>query len=271
MNKIGIISGDGNLPIYIGDSLSKKNFNITYFLLNSVSKKKIYENKKYVIINILSIKQLISNLKKNNIKSIIFAGSLKRPSIKDLGFDFETIKLAKKLFLEEKGDNNLLVSIKSYLEKKDFIFFDWRRYCSDLFSIEKNLSITKPSNSANKNLLKAKSIYNHFKKIDVGQSLIVQNQLVLGIEAIEGTDTLIKRCNSYKRKGDKGVLIKFSKLNQSILIDIPLIGLETLKNIKKYEYEGIFLQKNRCLIIDKEKVINFANKNKIFISCVELN
>ena len=118
---------------------------------------------------------------------------------------------------------------------------------------------------------KANSVYQQFRKIDVGQSIVIQNQLVLGLEAIEGTDKLIERCNLYKRKGDKGIILKFSKKDQSNLIDIPLIGLETIKNIKKHNYEGIFLEKNRCLIIDKGKVINYANKNNIFISSVELN
>ncbi len=271
MIKLGLISGDGNLPIYIGKSLEKKNFDITYFLLNSVTNKKIYINEKYIDIDILSIKKLVNNLKENNIQKIIFAGSIKRPSIKDLGFDIETIKIAKKLFLEKKGDNSLLISIKKYLENKGFTFFNWTNYCPELFSIENNLTIKKPSSSANKNLEKAKSVIKDYKKTDVGQSMIIQNQLVLGLEAIEGTDTLIKRCSNYKRKGDKGVLIKFTKKNQSSLIDIPLVGLETIKNIKKHDFEGIFLEKNKCLIIDKEKVVDYAKYNKIFISSVELN
>ena len=91
------------------------------------------------------------------------------------------------------------------------------------------------------------------------------------MEAIEGTDNLIERTSYLKRKGDKGILLKFAKKNQSGLIDIPLIGLETIKKIKKFNFEGIFLEKNKCLIINKDQVIEYANKNKIFISCVELN
>ena len=128
-----------------------------------------------------------------------------------------------------------------------------------------------PSKQANKNLLKAKSIYNYFKNADVGQSIIIQNQLVLGIEAIEGTDSLIKRCFDYKRKGDKGILFKFNKKDQSNIIDIPTIGLDTLKNIKDYDYEGIYLEKGKCIIMEKKEVIKFANKNGIFISSVDLN
>ena len=59
------------------------------------------------------------------------------------------------------------------------------------------------------------------------------------------------------------------KYNQDIRFDLPTIGINTLKLIKKYNYEGIFIQKKYCLIIDKEKVIKFANKNNLFISGID--
>ncbi len=271
MNKIGLISGDGKLPLHIGNSLIKHNFDVTYLLLHSVKDKSIYKNENHININILSIKKIIKILNLNNINEVIFAGSIKRPSIKDLGFDIDTLKLAKKLLLEKQGDNNLLTSIKKIFENQGISFFNWIKYCPNLFATERNLSINKPSNSAKYNLIKAKSIISEFKKIDVGQSIIIQNQLVLGLEAIEGTDHLIERCSNYKRKGDKGILVKFSKKNQSQLIDIPTIGLKTIENLKKNNYEGVFVEKNKCLIIDKDEVSNYANNNNIFISSVELD
>ncbi len=270
MIKIGIISGDGNLPIYICNALKNKNFDVTVLSLNN-NNKKYFKNHKIIDIDILSIKKILKILENNNIQNIIFAGSIKRPSINDLGFDIQTFLLAKNLFLEKKGDNNLLISLKKYFEKKGYIFFDWTKYCNELFSTETNLTKFKPSKKAILNLKKAKSIYHTYKKIDVGQAMIIQNQLVLGLEAIEGTDELIKRCADHKRKGDYGILLKFSKKHQSNLIDIPLVGLDTIKNIKKFNYEGIFLQKNKCLILDKKKIIDYANNNKLFISSVELN
>ena len=173
--------------------------------------------------------------------------------------------------MEKKGDNNLLISLKKYFESKGYIFFNWTKYCKELFSTETNLTKTKPSKKATKNLIKAKSIYKIFKKLDVGQAMIIQNQLVLGLEAIEGTDELLRRCSEYKRKEDNGILFKFSKQNQSNLIDIPLIGLSTIKNLKKYNFEGVFLQKNKCLILDKIKIIDYADHNNLFISSVDLN
>ena len=96
--------------------------------------------------------------------------------------------------------------------------------------------------------------------------MIVQNQLILGLEAVEGTDNLIIRCRNLKKGEDKGILVKFSKYNQSKIIDIPTIGEDTINLLKENNYEGVFLEKNSCLILDKTETINLANKNNVFIS-----
>ena len=170
------------------------------------------------------------------------------------------------MLLNNHGDNQLLESIKLFLNKNGFEYFDWTKYCSDLFVNDKNLTLTKPSTNAQKNLKKALNTFKVYGKLDIGQSIIVQNQIILGLEAVEGTDRLIIRCNELKKKGDKGILVKFSKYNQSKILDIPTIGEQTILLLKKNNYEGIFIEKNNCLIIDKTKTIDLANQNKIFIS-----
>ena len=98
--------------------------------------------------------------------------------------------------------------------------------------------------------MKALSIFKSFGEIDVGQSMIIQNQIVLGLEAAEGTDNLMIRCKDYKKSGDKGILVKFSKYNQSNILDIPTIGTKTLELLIENDYEGVFIEKQNCLIID---------------------
>ena len=124
----------------------------------------------------------------------------------------------------------------------------------------------KPTRKAKDNLDKAISIFRFFGKMDIGQSMIIQNKIVLGLEAVEGTDNLMNRCKDYKKSGDKGILVKFSKYNQSNILDIPTIGEKTVKLLKYYDYEGLYLEKDSCLIIDKEKTIDLANQYKLFIS-----
>ena len=73
MNKIAILSGDGNLPYHIGETLINKNLNIIFLVLNTVINKEIYKNKKHYIIDILSIKKIIKILKQENINKIILS------------------------------------------------------------------------------------------------------------------------------------------------------------------------------------------------------
>ncbi|MDC0453241.1 UDP-2,3-diacylglucosamine diphosphatase LpxI [Alphaproteobacteria bacterium] len=266
MNNIGIIAGGGNLPIAIGGNLIKKNFKVFFFLIEEFFNETTYKNLNVTIINLKSAKKIIKSLKAKNIDSIIMAGNINRPSLTDLSFDLQTLKLAKNLLLNKTGDNSLLVSIKQYFIENGFDYFNWKKHCPELFANKENLTLTKPTYKAKNNLKKALSIFRSFGEIDVGQSMIIQNQIVLGLEAAEGTDKLIMRCKDYKKSGDRGVLVKFSKYKQSNILDIPTIGENTIKLLKDYDYEGIYLEKNSCLIIDKDKTIDLANQYKLFIS-----
>ena len=266
MSNIGIIAGGGKLPIAIGRNLIKKKYNIFFFVIEEFFNIKHYKDLDVTIINLKSAKNIINSLKSRNIDSIIMAGNINRPSLTDLSFDYETFKLAKNLLLNKRGDDGLLVSIKKYFYDNGFNYFDWKKHCPELFADKTVLTHAKPSISAQENLEKAISIFRSFGQIDVGQSMIIQNKIVLGLEAVEGTDNLITRCKDYKKSGDKGVLVKFSKYNQSKILDIPTIGENTIRLLKNCDYEGLYLEKDKCLIIDKEKTIDLANQYKIFIS-----
>ena len=266
MNNIGIIAGGGTLPIAIEENLIEKNFNVIIFVIEDFYNPKIYTKFNSKIINLHSAKKIIKLLKSNDITDIIMVGKIIRPSITDLNLDIQTLKLAKNLLLNKTGDNDLLVSIKKFFLENGFRYFNWKAYCPELFANDIYLTKSKPTKLAQKNLEKALTIFKSFGKLDIGQSLIIQNQIVIGLEAIEGTDNLIIRCKNLKRSGDKGILVKFSKYNQSNILDIPTIGKQTIKLLKENDYEGVYIEKNNCLILDKKNTINLANENKIFIS-----
>ena len=268
MDRIGIISGGGELPINIGKSLLKKNYQICFFYIKGYSDEAKYDNYENVEITIDSFSKILNLLKEKNIDQIVMAGSIIRPSLNEINFDFNTLGLIKDFILEPKGDDHLLRSIAKFFKNKGYPLFNWKELCNDLFASEDNLTTLKPSNYANKNKEKALNIFKKIGEADIGQSLVVQNQLVIGIECFEGTDELIKRCDNYKKSGDKKILIKLSKYNQHNTLDVPTIGIQTLKNLKKYNYEGLFIEKNNCIILEKDKSIDFCNNNNLFLSTI---
>ena len=184
MNNIGIIAGGGNLPIAIGRNLINKNFNVFFFVISEFYNSINYKSLNVTIIDLKSAKKIINSLHAKNIDSIIMAGNIKRPSITDLSFDFHTFKIAKDLLLNKTGDNSLLVSIKKYFMDNGFDYFDWKKHCPELFASYDDLTQFKPTRKAKENLKTALSIFRSFGKTDVGQSMIIQNQIVFQVNNI---------------------------------------------------------------------------------------
>ena len=142
MIKVGIISGGGKLPLTIGLNLKKSKFDIVFFCIENYCNTKLYKNHLYEIISINSLTKILEVLKKHEIEKIIMVGNVKRPSIKDIDFDFNTLRLIKNFALDTKGDDKLLSSISTFFSNKGFPFLDWKKECRNLF-INEGSVITK--------------------------------------------------------------------------------------------------------------------------------
>jgi DUF1009 family protein len=93
----------------------------------------------------------------------------------------------------------------------------------------------------------------------------VQQGLVLGVEAIEGTDELIARTVSLKREGPGGILVKIAKPQQDNRFDLPTIGPATAAAAAKAGLRGIVIEAKRSFLVEREKTIALADEAKIFI------
>ena len=94
---------------------------------------------------------------------------------------------------------------------------------------------------------------------------MVRNKKIVSIEGKGGTKKLLEKCKSKKFKNN-GVLVKFPKKKQDLRVDLPTIGLKTLKQSKKAGLKGIVVKGKQHIFLDKKKCISFANKSKMFIS-----
>jgi DUF1009 family protein len=106
--------------------------------------------------------------------------------------------------------------------------------------------------------------------VDVGQATVVQEGLVLGVEAIEGTDELLKRCGALQREGLGGVLVKFRKSGQDNRVDLPTIGVKTIRAAARAGLRGVAIEADGTMVLEREDVVREADELGLFVIAIEI-
>jgi DUF1009 family protein len=127
-----------------------------------------------------------------------------------------------------------------------------------------NYTKLKPSIKDNQSIKKAIIYFNKLNDLDHVQAIIVKDNKILTTEGKQGTKKMLSRLV----KNSEGILIKLPKKKQDLRMDLPTIGLQTLKDCKKYGLRGIVLKSKKNIFLDKTKCISFANKNNMFIKVI---
>ena len=195
------------------------------------------------------------------------AGSINRPRLSDINPDFNSLKLIPKFtkILFEGGDNKLLKFVITELKNLNFKILYIHKTFPDLFLGAGNQTKIKISKNFLKDIHKGSLILKNNSKFDIGQSILIQEGNVIGIEAVQGTDNLIKQSLPYLQKVKKGVLIKLIKVKQDLRADLPTIGLKTLINCYKSGVVGIAYSANMTIFLEKEKILSFCKQKNFFL------
>lgn len=101
--------------------------------------------------------------------------------------------------------------------------------------------------------------------LDIGQAVVVQQGMVLGVEAIEGTDALIERCGALRREGGGGVLVKIAKPGQDRRADLPTIGVRTVETAASAGLVGIAVAAGSALLVNRAAITAAADRAHIFV------
>jgi DUF1009 family protein len=264
---LGIIVGEQSLPRLVINKLLKKNVEL---LIIDLTKSNIYKKyKNSYSLKITELGKAISLLKKNNCKNIIFIGKVKRPEISLLKFDRKALFYLPRLFLAfKKGDGNILKEIIKIFKEHKINVVNSMKFTPELIFKDRSINNVKIKNTDKSSIIKGATIIKSLSKFDIGQSVVINNSYVLAIEGPEGTDETIKRSYNLSKKyklKDKSILVKFPKANQDLRVDLPTIGLDTVKNCIKANIKGIAVKRSQNIILDKDKIINLTKKNNFFI------
>ncbi|MDA9629637.1 UDP-2,3-diacylglucosamine diphosphatase LpxI [Candidatus Pelagibacter sp.] len=258
---IGLFLGDtdfSELVLKKIEKLKKKHFIIDFSKNNKFKKKKNSYR-----ISIGKFGEIINLIKKKNSKKVLFAGKILKPKFSALRLDLKGIYYMPSIIKAAKfGDAAIIKAIIKILKIENIKVISSIFFNPELAVKTGNYTKLKPNlvdiNSINNGI----AYFNKLNNLDHVQALIVKGNNVLSTEDNKGT----KKMFSKLKKKSEGILIKFPKKKQDLRMDLPTIGLHTLKDCKKYGLKGIVLKSKKNIFLDKTKCINFANKNKIFIS-----
>ncbi len=270
MAKIGIIAGSGRLPLRLVDACIAQNK--PYFIVGLEGQVNVddYKGHPFTLVRLGAAGKVIKLLKKNDVKDVIMAGPVRRPSLTALRPDATALKFILKTGALKKGDDGLLSALIRFLEEDHgFHVLGIQDILGDTMHGEGRLGSIKPDEQAWSDIHKAVSILEIIAPADVGQGVILQDGLVIAVEAIEGTDAMMQRCKTLRRPGPAPILVKMRKVGQETRADLPTIGLDTINRAKESGIRGIAFDACGMVIMDKEDVIKKADEFGIFLQAID--
>lgn len=263
--RMGLIAGDGVLPVELALSAQKSGFEMIAISL-APSNKNLLEQccKRVYAFGPGELQKILDTLHKENINQLTFIGKVhKGLLLRNPKIDARAISLLKQK--KKLNDDEIMLTIVEELDQENITVLDQTIFIKDLVAPIGVLGNFSPDENQLMDINYGYQTAKEIGKLDIGQSVIVQNKMILAVEAIEGTDKAIER--GCRLGNNNAVVIKVSKPNQDKRFDIPTVGLNTLKTMKKFGGKVLAIEAGKTFIVEKEKMIQFADKNKmVFIA-----
>ncbi len=265
-SKLGIVAGGGMAPRRVIDTCRLQNRDFFVICLKGQADEGIASDAPHVWLPLGAFGQFREVIAAQKITDVVMIGRVRRPSIKELKPDWTALKVLTDIGLHLLGDDALLRAIGHAIEKECGVrVIGVQDILGGILMREGVLGKQAPNSQAKADIARGLAVARALGQVDVGQAVVVQQGIVLGVEAIEGTDALIARCKDLKREGQGGVLIKLSKPQQDDRFDLPTIGSQTIEMAAEAGLSGIAAEAGRSLLIDYERVKELADEKGIFV------
>ena len=261
---IGLIFGDSDFPKHILKTIKQRK--IKYIIIDLSKSKKFKNDKKSYSVALGQFGKIIDILKNNNCNKVLFAGKVNKPNLTKLKLDFKGIYYITRIIKASKlGDAAILKEIIKILAQNKIKTENSLKFNPELTLKKGDHSKIKANKQDKLDIKKAIKILNSLKQYNYSQGVVVRNNKVVSIESEGGTKIMLEKSRNKKFKNN-GVMVKFPKKKQDLRIDLPTVGLKTMKQSKAAGLKGIIVKNKQHVFLDKNRCINFANKNRMFIS-----
>ena len=262
---IGLFLGEKNLPIEILKSIKKKK--IKYFIIDLSKNNLFKKDKNSYFINIGKFGTILQLIKSKKCKKVLFAGNIIKPRLSKLKLDLKGIYYIPRIIKASKlGDAAILKELINILSENKIKVIRLNTYNPELTLSKGCYTKLKPSKNDKIIIKKGIQILNKSNSYNHVQALVINNSKIISLEKRKGTMDMLKSIRNNKLHNK--LLLKIPKSKQDLRVDLPTIGLETLKDCKKAYIKGIVVKAGQNIFLDKYKALKFADKNNIFVIAI---
>lgn len=263
--RLGIVAGGGRLPQRLVESCRAAGRDVFVLALEGAAEPETVRDVPHAWCRMGAAAMGLALLRENNVTELVLAGGIRRPSLGTLRPDWRAAKLFARIGYRTLGDDGLLSAVISELEQEGFRVLGVDQLLDGEFIAEGPLGKIRPDIQAEADIERGLRIARAIGALDIGQAVVVQQGLVLGVEAIEGTDELLRRCASLRREGPGGVLVKVEKPGQERRADRPTIGPRTVALAAEVGLCGIAVEADVTIVLDRQEVIHRADRAGMFV------
>ncbi len=259
--KIGLVAGKGKLPELILRELLKRNIDVYTIALKGFGSSELvslsFEGK---VLKIGDVGKILAFFKERGIKKLIMAGKVEHTNIfKDFSADLKAFSLLKEL--KNKNTLSIYSLISDFLKKNGISLLDYDWLLKDYIP-SKGVLVGKIGKKAMDFLNNGFSTAKKIAELDIGQAISFKDGVVIGVEAVEGTDEMIRRSGTLVKDF---FVIKVSNPHQSLSFDMPVVGKDTLKNIYESGGKGLVIEAGKTIVLDLEDCMEYAKRQKLIL------
>lgn len=263
--KLGIVAGGGEFPGLVIAACRAENRPFHVLALDGHADRAVIGDAPADWIRLGEAGSGIRRLREEGVSELVMIGPVRRPSLKELAPDWWTTRFFAKVGLKALGDDGILRALAGALEDEGFRIVGIDDVLTDVLATAGPYGGLTPDEQGEADIRRAFEVAKGLGALDVGQAVVVQQGLVLAVEAIEGTDALLARCAGLCREGLGGVLVKVRKPGQDRRLDLPTIGLATLRNAHAAGLRGIAVEAGGSLVLGRQALAEEADRLGLFV------
>lgn len=262
---LGIVAGRGDLPARLAEAALAQGRSVFVLALTGQADPAAVASYPHAWVRLADGAAALKHLRRAGVEELVFAGAVKRPSLLSLRPDRRAASFLAKVGWRALGDDSLLSAIVREFEAEGFRVIGADAIWDDGRMPAGPLTHTRPDAEAWQDIRRGVAVVQALGAVDVGQGCVVQQGIVLAVEAVEGTDAMLARAADLRREGPGGVLVKLAKPQQDRRIDLPTVGPCTVDMAARAGLRGLAVEAGGALMMERRALIAAADAAGLFV------